>query len=533
MHPYQYAQEYPDRIAFAVVDTGEQLTYRQLDEESNRLAHLFRRHGLKPGDRVALLLNNCPEFPLAYWGAQRAGLMAVLLSTHLKADEAAYIINDSDAKILICTADVGPTPGALAERRNELIPGVRSIFGVGPSCPDVASLDEALAPMPSTPIADQISGYYVIYSSGTTGRPKGIILPFQPGPIEAPAPNEPSPENSAEGLVGFSPGPLYHGAPLAEMKSAHRLGGTALTMRKFDAAKALQAIEDWGVAHANFVPTMFVRMLALPLEVRARFDLSSLRSVVHAGAPCPVEIKMRMMEWFGPIIHEYYSSSECIGSTHISPQEWLRKPGSVGRPRSGFMHICDEDGLELPIGAEGIVYFEDQEVEKFSYLNDPEKTRLAAHPLHKGWQTVRDIGRLDEDGYLFLTDRKDFMIISGGVNIYPRAVEDTIIVHPKVLDAAVIGIPNLEYGEEVKAIVQPKDWNDAGDALAAEIIAWCHARISRVTCPRSIEFVEELPRLSSGKLAKHELRKRFAVQKSASDRDHAAASLSPAAGAKP
>jgi len=531
VHPYQYAQQYPDRTAFAVIDTGEQLTYRQLDEGSNRLAQLFRSHGLVPGDRVALLLNNRVEFPLVYWGAQRAGLMTVLLSTHLKADEAAYILHDSAAKMLICTADIGPTPGTLAERRDELIPGVRSIFAVGAAIANVVSLAEAMAQMPATPISDQVSGYYVIYSSGTTGRPKGIILPFRPGPIEEPAPNEPSPENSPEGVIGFSPGPLYHGAPLAEMKSAHRLGGTALTMRKFDAAKALQAIQDWRVAHLSVVPTMFVRMLALPPEVRASFDLSSLRSVVHAGAPCPVEIKMRMMEWFGPIIHEYYSASECIGSTHITPEEWLRKPGSVGLPRSGCMHICDEEGVEQPIGKEGIVYFEDREVEKFQYLNDPGKTRLAAHPLHPGWQTVGDIGRLDEDGYLFLTDRKDFMIISGGVNIYPRAVEDAIIVHPKVMDAAVIGVPNEEYGEEVKAIVQPKDWADAGDALAADILAWCHARISRVTCPRSIEFIEELPRLSSGKLAKHELRARFTTKASIADRDSSHSIVAQATGA--
>ena len=509
MHPYQYAEQFPDRIAFAVVDTGEQLTYRQMDEASNRLAHLFRAHGLKPGDRVALLLANCAEFPIAYWGAQRAGLMAVLMSTHLKSDEAAYIINDSAAKMLICSGDIGPVPETLALRRAELIPGIVTIFSTGASISGATLLADAMARMPSTPIADQIAGYYIIYSSGTTGRPKGILLPFQPGPIEEPAPFEPSPETAAEGIVGLSPGPLYHGAPFADMKSAHRLGGTALTMRKFDAARALEAIERWRVQHAGLVPTMFVRMLALPAEVRERYDLSSLKSVIHAGAPCPVEIKSRMMQWLGPIIHEYYSASECIGSTHISPEEWLRKPGSVGLPRSGRLHICDEDGRELAVGEEGIVYFEDFEVGKFEYLNDPGKTSKAGHPAHPDWKTVGDIGRIDDDGYLYLTDRKEFMIMSGGVNIYPRAVEDTIIIHPKVLDAAVIGIPDLEYGETVKAIVQPKDWADATDALAADIIAWCRARISGVTCPRSVEFVPELPRLPSGKLAKHDLRKRY------------------------
>jgi fatty-acyl-CoA synthase len=250
-------------------------------------------------------------------------------------------------------------------------------------------------------------------------------------------------------------------------------------------------------------------MLALPEDVRTRFDLSSLQVVMHAAAPCPVEIKQRMMDWLGPIIYEYYAASEAVGSTHISPEEWLARPGSVGRTRTGAVHICDEDGRELAPGEAGLIYFEDPGKAKFHYLNDEAKTARARHPQHPDWYAVGDIGRVDEEGYLYLTDRKDFMIISGGVNIYPQAIEDALIVHPKVLDAAVIGAPNPEYGEEVRAIVQPKDWADAGPALAEELQAWCRTRISAVSCPRSVEFVQELPRIPSGKLAKHELRRLF------------------------
>jgi acyl-CoA synthetase (AMP-forming)/AMP-acid ligase II len=252
---------------------------------------------------------------------------------------------------------------------------------------------------------------------------------------------------------------------------------------------------------------MFVRMLALPEGERASFDLSSLRYVVHAAAPCPVEIKRRMLDWFGPIINEYYSGSEANGQCFITPEEWLKKPGSVGRASVGVLHICDETGKELPAGREGMIYFESQR--EFGYLNDPEKTAKSRHPAHPTWSALGDIGYVDEDGYLFLTDRKDFMIISGGVNIYPQATENALILHPKVADAAVIGVPNAEFGEEVKAVVQPKDWADVSEAFAEELIAYCRERVSNVACPRSVDFVPDLPRLPTGKLAKHEVRRKY------------------------
>jgi fatty-acyl-CoA synthase len=458
------------------------------------------------------MLRNGPDFPAVYWGATRCGVFVTLLSTHLKPEEAAYILGDCAAVALVVSASLGETPRALAARREALIPAVRHIFSVDGEALDGAKpLDAALAALPATPVADEISGFHMIYSSGTTGRPKGVAVPFTPGPIDEFNPSEGSPRiyEPYLPLVTLNCGPLYHGAPLSGMVLTQRLGGTFVTQRKFDAEGVLQAIARWRVNNAQFVPTMFVRLLALPEPVRANHDLSSLSFAIHAAAPCPVEIKRRMIDWWGPILFEYYGSTEGVGATAITSQEWLNKPGSVGRSSLGPIHICTEDGTELATGEAGLIYFELMPGRSVSYLNDPEKTRRARHPQHDDWLTVGDIGRLDEDGYLFLTDRKDFMIISGGVNIYPQGVEDCLIIHPKVLDAAVIGVPDPDYGEAVKAIVQPKAWADAGPALEAELRAWCAGRISPVTAPRHYEFVRELPRLASGKLAKHELRREF------------------------
>jgi long-chain acyl-CoA synthetase len=518
MHPYQHATTHPTRPALVIADTGELLSYRELDEGSNRAAQLFRHLGLRPGESVGLMLRNTLEYPVLYWGAQRAGLLVAILSSHLKAAEAAYILNDCAAKLLIASAEVGSTPVELLHRRSELIPRVETVFHLGERPPAGARpLESALAAMPATPIADQVSGHYLLYSSGTTGRPKGILRPFKPGPIEEVAPFEGT--RMLEGidpLVTFNAGPLHHSAPLAGMLATQRLGGTAVTLHKFDALHTLKAIQDWRVVHAQFVPTMFVRMLAIPEEQRRTYDLASLKQVVHAAAPCPIEIKQRMIKWLGPIIDEYYSGSEAFGSTYISSEEWLRKPGSVGRSRAGAIHICNEAGEELPRGAEGLIYFETAAALRSQYLNDPQTMAKARHPSHPDWYSLGDIGRVDEDGYLFLTDRKDFMIISGGVNIYPQAVEDALITHPKVFDAAVIGVPNPEFGEEVKAIVQPKDWHEAGDELAAELIGWCRSKISVVSCPRSVAFVQSLPRLASGKLPKHELRRLYGAPRAES-----------------
>ncbi len=509
MHPYQHAAEHPDRAAFILADSGEVLSYRALDEGSNRLAHLFRQLGLAPGDRIGVMLKNSSDFPLVYWAAQRSGILMALLSTHLKAAEAAYILNDCGARVFISSAEVGDTPAELFRRRAELVPGLEHCLDAGGEpLPGSRALWQAAADLPITPVADEISGYHFLYSSGTTGRPKGIMHKFEPGPIEEPSPSDGGTAlyERFDPLVTFNAGPVYHGAPLNTMLLTHRLGGTFVTLRKFDAQATLRAIERHRVVAAQFVPTMFVRMLALPEAVRNSADLSSLRYVLHAAAPCPVGIKQQMIDWLGPIVDEYYGATENIGATYIRAEEWLLKKGSVGKSVLGPIHICDEAGRELPPGEDGIVYFELVPGRGFDYLNDPDKTDSARHPQHPDWFAVGDIGHLDEDGYLFLTDRKDFTIISGGVNIYPQMIEDALIEHPRVLDAAVIGIPDPEYGEQVKAIIQPVDWTEAGKALEQDVDRWCHARLSAVICPRSFQFVQELPRLPSGKLAKKQLR---------------------------
>ena len=510
-HPSAHARIQPDKPALIIADTDEVLTYRDLDEGSNRFAQMLRGMGMKPGDRIGVMMRNSPLVPIVYWGATRCGVFVTMLSTHLKPAEAAYILGDSGSKLLVLSASIGATPRALAGELRGEVPGIEAIYFADDdeAIPGASSLGEALSAMPAVPVENEISGFHMLYSSGTTGRPKGIAMPFTPGPIDEfnLSEGKPAMYEAFQPLVSWNAGPLYHAAPLSGMVISQRLGGTFVTLRKFDAEASLRAIQNYHVNIAQFVPTMFVRMLALPDEVRAKYDVTSLKLAIHAAAPCPVEIKRRMIDWWGPVIFEYYASTEGVGSTGITSEEWLKKPGSVGKSQLGPIHICDDAGAELPSGESGVIWFEAPEGRYVNYLNDPEKTKKATHPAHANWFTVGDIGRLDEDGYLFLTDRKDFMIISGGVNIYPQAIEDCLIVHPKVLDAAVIGVANAEYGEEVKALIQPKIWADAGAELEGELRDWCEARISRVTCPRSYEFVEELPRIPSGKLAKHELRK--------------------------
>lgn len=517
LHPCHHAAAHPDRAAFVVQDRDQQISYAQLDAASNQFAQYLRAQGLKPGDTIGAMLKNSVELPIVYWAVQRSGLFVTLISTHLKPDDVAYILNDCGAKLLVTTGRIGETVATLADKRGDMIGQVERIFDVEPEPVSGAeSFWNVIADMPTTPVADENAGYHVLYSSGTTGRPKGIRHAFETGPIEKLSPAEGGARmyEHFDPLVAFVPGPCYHGAPLAGMLTAHRMGGTVVTMDKFDAETSLAAIEKWRVNVAHMVPTMFVRMLALSDEVRDRYNLSSLRMVMHAGAPCAVDIKRRMIEWLGPVLFEYYAATENVGSTYITSQEWLEKPGSVGKSVGGAIHICAEDGSELPIGETGLIYFEVPAEKVFSYLNKPGKAQELRHPSHENWYAVGDIGKVDADGYLFLTDRKDFMIVSGGVNIYPQMIEDALIVHPKVLDAAVIGIPNPEYGEEVKAIVQPKADATGGDeTLASELTTWCKEKISSVYCPRSFQFVEELPRLPSGKLAKHELRRLYGSEK--------------------
>jgi acyl-CoA synthetase (AMP-forming)/AMP-acid ligase II len=489
--------------------SGETLTWRQLDDGSNRLAQLLRARGLGHGDHIAIFTNNCPTFYLAMWAAYRAGRYWTPINWHLTADEAAYIADDCGARALIASASLLDVSAEMAP----LTPKIESRLvcdlpeeGVFLP-PGHESYEDAVARHPAQPVADEREGMQMMYSSGTTGRPKGILPPL----LDI-VPGDPHPLTSQrvatydESTVYLSPAPLYHAAPSVTSSIVHRFGGTVVCMERFDAEACLAAIEKYRVTHTQLVPVMFVRMLKLPEAVRTRYDVSSLQAVLHAAAPCPVEVKRQMLDWWGPIIGEYYAGSENSGSTMISAEEWLAHPGSVGRAANCVVHILDDDGKELPAGEIGAIWFESHNP-RFQYHNDPEKT--AGSYNEQGWSTLGDIGYLDDEGYLYLTDRKAFMIISGGVNIYPQEAENVLITHPKVMDVAVVGVPNDEMGEEVKAVVQPMDPEEAGPALAEELIAWTRERLAHYKCPRSIDFDPALPRLENGKLYKRSVKDRY------------------------
>jgi len=495
-HPRLHAAAFPDKPAVVMSDGSGGLTYGELEDRANRGAHLLRRLGVGLGDTIAFWLPNRPEVFEVYWAGQRAGVHVTPIATALTASEADYIIENSGAKLLVVSSDVGGFAGL--PRR----PGVTVLT--------VEGWREALDGEPVTPILDEAPGFHMVYSSGTTGRPKGIRLPLPQGAVTDPHMLAESAQRNwgvAADTVYLSPAPLYHTAPLAFTTSCHRLGATVVVMPKFEAEAALEAIERHRVTVTQMVPTMFVRLLKLPPAARSRHDVSSLKAVIHAAAPCPVAIKHQMIEWLGPIVHEYYGGSEGNGSTLIRADEWLRKPGSVGRANWGVIHVCGEDGEELPAGQQGVVYFEGGW--DFQYLGDPDKTRDSRNPRHPTWSTLGDVGYLDEDGYLFLTDRKNYMIISGGVNIYPQEVENLLITHPKVADAAVVGAPHPDFGEVVKAVVQPLDPLDATPEFAGELVAFCRANLSPVKCPRSVDFDLALPRLDNGKLYKRLIRDRY------------------------
>ncbi|MFN3523328.1 MAG: acyl-CoA synthetase [Phenylobacterium sp.] len=501
MHPATHAKTHPDRAAYIMAGGGETVTYRQLDERSNQGAHLFRSLGLKPGDVIAILLDNHPRYFEVAWAAQRCGLYYTCISSKLSAGEIDYIVKDCEAQVLITSAGVGPVIDELPP----LLGGLKKLYMVGEARAPYESFEAARAAFPTTPIADETAGTDMLYSSGTTGRPKGIKPPLTGGPIDQPNPLA----MMAQGLFGFrpdsvyiSPAPLYHAAPLRWTMAVHRLGGTVIVMEKFDPERTLQLIQDYKVDTGQFVPTHFVRMLKLPEEVRAKYDVSSMRSAVHAAAPCPIPVKEQMIAWWGPVLNEYYAGSEGNGFCFINSTDWLTHKGSVGRAVTSPLHICGEDGEELPPRAEGVVYFASEA--PLAYHNAPEK--VAESTNQHGWTTLGDVGWVDEEGFLYLTDRKSFMIISGGVNIYPQELENLLITHPKVADAAVVGAPDEEMGEKVVAVVQPMEGIEADEALRAELAAFCRANISHVKTPKVIDFMEELPRHPTGKLYKRLIR---------------------------
>ena len=503
MHPGVHAAKTPDKAAYIMASTGQQISYAELEATSNQGAQLFRSLGLKRGDHIAILLENHPRFFQICWAAQRSGLYYTAISWRLQGDEVDYIVRNCEAKAFITSK----AREAVVAPLRESIDTVSHWFMLDGTAPGFESWEEAIAKQPSTPIEDEAEGASMLYSSGTTGYPKGIKKAL---------PDTPYGDDSTPNLLGMlygmtdeaiylSPAPLYHSAPLNFTMGCLRYGTTVIVMEHFDAEDALRAIQTYQATHSQWVPTMFVRMLKLPEETRAKYDLSSLRCAIHAAAPCPIPIKEQMIDWWGPVLYEYYAGTEGNGFVQLNSEEWLAHKGSVGRPLNCEVHICDDDGDEVPTGESGTVYFGGGG--EFEYYNDPEKTAGSRHP--KGWSTLGDVGYLDADGYLYLTDRKHFMIISGGVNIYPQEAENVLITHHDVVDVAVFGVPNPDFGEEVKAVVQPRDMDRAGPEFELELMDYCRDRLSHVKCPRSIDFRPDLPRHPTGKLYKRLLKDEY------------------------
>jgi long-chain acyl-CoA synthetase len=497
-HLAAHARTTPDKPALIMAPGGEVHTYGEIDDTSVRLARLLRQRGLRTGDHLAVLVDNEPGFFDVVWAAMRTGLFVTPVNWHLTAAEAGYLIADCDATALVASARLAEVVVAMDPAD---LAAVTTRISLDGELASFEPLDDVLATVEAGEVVDEHDGGWMFYSSGTTGRPKGILPPLTAAPLGAPS----FLTQLLTGLFGFdadtvylSPAPLYHAAPAGWTIGTQRLGGTAVVMERFDARDLLAAVERHRVTHVQLVPTHMIRLLELPEAERRQFDLSSLRWVIHAAAPCPVEVKRRFLDWVGPIVHEFYSGSEGAGFCYIGPQEWLAHPGSVGRSMTGAIHILGPDGDELAVGEEGEVWFETNR--HFEYHKDPDKTRSVWDD--RGWSWLGDVGRVDADGYLYLTDRASHMIISGGVNIYPREAEDVLIGHPAVADVAVLGTPDAEMGERVTAFVQCAP----GVAVDPdELIEWCRARLSHFKCPRDVRFVDELPRLPTGKLLKRRL----------------------------
>jgi long-chain acyl-CoA synthetase len=508
MYPGAHVDQQPGKPAVIMASSGEIMTFAELDAAANRLSRLLRAAGLAPGDHIAICMENHPRYLEVLWGCHYAGLVYTACSSRLTSGELSYIIND-------CTARVFITSKYKADQALEIVadtPGVELRLMLDGVVDGYESYESAVAAQPAEPLDERVAGTDMLYSSGTTGRPKGVMRDFVPEPLETAA-GSVTPLLTL--LFGFtadsvylSPAPMYHAAPLRFCMSAHALGATVIVMEHFDAEQYLALVERYHVTHSQVVPTMFVRMMKLAPEVRARYDVSSLQCVVHAAAPCPIPVKKQIIEWFGPVVHEYYAGTEGNGFVYCNSDMWLAHEGTVGTPIACVLHICNDEGDELGPYESGTIYFEGGT--SFEYHNDPDKTRSSRHP--KGWSTLGDVGYLDSDNFLYLTDRKAYMIISGGVNIYPQEAENVLVTHPKVVDVAVFGVPNDDFGEEVKAVVQPVEPpadEAAAKALEQELIAFCRSELADVKCPRTIDFRDELPRHPTGKLYKRLLKDEY------------------------
>jgi long-chain acyl-CoA synthetase len=516
-YPGTHARATPDKAAVIMAGSGEILSYAALEERSARLADHLRRLGLVRGDVVALLSDNRPQASEVYWACQRAGLYVTAVNWHLTPVEAAYVVGDCGARVLVASAALA----GLACAVRDATPAATETLAFGGAIEGFGDYESALAAADPVPPADQPRGADLLYSSGTTGRPKGIKPALPDRQVDEPIDNHGGVLGFTYGLgpdtVYLSPAPIYHAAPLRFVGTVQAMGGTVVMMESFSAEGALAAIGRYRVTHSQWVPTMFVRMLKLPAEVRERYDHSSLRVAVHAAAPCPVAVKRAMIDWWGPVLYEYYSATEGIGITSIDSAQWLARPGSVGRDVLGTAHVVGPDGADLPPGEVGIIYFERNKL-PFTYQGDPGRTAAAQHPDHPNWTTVGDLGDLDQEHFLYLTDRQSHVIISGGVNIYPREVEDVLALHPAVDDVAVIGVPDEEMGDAVLAVVQPAP-GAATPELPGQLIAFTRERLAHFKCPTRVDLVDDLPRTPTGKMLKHELRGRHAPSPAGGSRE--------------
>ena len=501
-----WAGRQPEAVAISS-EHGDR-SFSELDAEANRLVRALRRRGLADGDGVAAMIANRAEFAVVYAATQRAGLRFTPINWHLTADEVTYIVDDSEARAFIADARysvVAATAGAAA-------PGATTRLAVAGAIDGFESYAEAIDREDPDPLADPSAGTSMLYTSGTTGRPKGVHRSRAAAAAAAALATRnrwalPPLDYQPGESLHLCTGPAYHAAPLAFSLAGPLAAGVGVVlMDGWSAAETLRLIDEHRVTHSHMVPTMFHRMLSLPEADRQRFDGTSLRYVWHGAAPCPVTVKHAIIDWWGPVLLEYYAATEGTG-TWVASEEWLTRPGTVGRiPAERHIRILDDEGREQPPGCTGTIYLRAAEGGRFEYFKDADKT---AQSYRDDYFTLGDVGYLDEDDYLYLTDRSADLIISGGVNVYPAEIEAELLDHPAVGDVAVIGVPDAEWGESVLAVVELQPDRVASDGLAAELIAHCRSRLANYKCPRSVDFVDRLPRADNGKLYKRRIRDQY------------------------
>jgi len=493
-----HAAQRPDLLA--VASRHGDRTFGELNARANQFVRLLRRHGIGEGHAIAVVARNRPEFVETYCAALRAGIRVTPVNWHLTGEESGYIIDNCEARAVVYDASLGTGPEAIAHA-----PGCQLRLSVGGPIPGFESYDAAIAGESAADIDDPVRGSQMLYTSGTTGRPKGVFrrqLPVQRTATSAVAPTEPGTD------LCLCTGPAYHAAPLAFNVTAPLHAGVGVVMMdKWDPEETLRLIERYRITHTHMVATMFHRLLQLPAAVRNGYDLSSLAVVLHGAAPCPVHVKEAMIEWLGPVVYEYYAATEGGNNYFIDSPTWLRKRGSVGStPTPENTRILDDDGREVGVGATGTIYFRAPEVGRFEYFKSPEKT---SGSYRGDWFTLGDMGYLDEEGFLFLTGRSAETIISGGVNIYPQEIDSVLLQHEAVQDVCTVGVPNEEWGEEVKSVVQTRAGVAPGPALAEDLLAFARARLPGFKIPRSIDFADDLPRLPSGKIQRRLVREPY------------------------